>query len=116
MTFTYVPAIDLRDEIPCTYFEITLASGRTIDVTEADTYQPEGPLTTFFRTASSSPTIDVWSERVASFRTADISSIHQCTMARPVHPSAQNLEPKLDLDLRDSGGQEERPHLSLVSA
>lgn len=115
MTFTYVPAIDLRDQAPATYFEITLSSGRTIDVTDADTYQPEGPLTTFFRTQSSSPTIDVWSERVASFRTADIASIHQCTVAPPVHPSAQNLDHNLDHDGVAPAGGHNR-HLSLVSA
>ncbi len=111
MTFTYVPAIDLRDQAPPTFFQITLASGRTIDVTDADTYQPEGPLTTFFRTQSSSPTIDVWSERVASFRTADITSIHQCPVAPAVHPSAQNLDHHTASENVEPGR-----HLSLVSA
>ncbi len=101
MTFTYVPAIDPRPS--ATIFSVTLSNGRSIDVTDADTYQPEGPLTTFFRTGSSSPRIDVWSERVASFRTVDIVSIHQTTLDEPVHPSAQNLET-------------DRPKLSVVPA
>jgi hypothetical protein len=110
MTFTYVPAIDLRHE--ATIFSVTLSSGRTIDVTDADTYQPEGPLTTFFVTGSSSPTIDVWSERVASFRTVDIVSIHQCTPDHPLHPSAQNLDPTPATE----SGHNERPLLSVVPA
>ncbi|MBT8241946.1 MAG: hypothetical protein KJN63_12040, partial [Acidimicrobiia bacterium] len=112
MTFTYVSAADPRREADCA-FSVTLSSGRTIDVTDADTYQPEGPLTTFFRTGSSSPTIDVWSERVASFRTADIVAIHQQTHQRPVHPSAQNLDPRLPAT--ETSG-ERRPFLSVVSA
>ncbi|MFW2380440.1 MAG: hypothetical protein ACN4GZ_01690 [Acidimicrobiales bacterium] len=110
MTFTYVPAIDPSNLGP-TIFSVTLSSGRIIDVTDADTYQPEGPLTTFFRTGSSSPTIDAWSERVASFRTVDIVSIHQCTLDRPVHPSAQNLERAIEEPQVD-----QRPLLSVVPA
>jgi hypothetical protein len=110
MTFTYVPAIDLRHE--AAVFSVTLSTGRTIDVTDADTYQPEGPLTTFFRTGSSNPTIDAWSERVASFRTADIVSIHQSTIDLPAHPSAQNLGNKPTSDQR----HREHPLLSVVPA
>jgi len=108
MTFTYVPAIDLRDDASHTVFSVTLSSGRTIDVTQANTYQPEGPLTTFFRTGSSSPTIDTWSERVASFRTTDIVAIHQSAQRRPPHPSAQNLSSH---EIED-----DRPLLSVVPA
>ena len=110
MTFTYVPAIDLRNE--ATVFSIMLSTGRTIEVTDADTYQPEGPLTTFFRAGSSNPTIDAWSERVASFRTVDIVSIHQRTLDRPLHPSAQNLDPTPATE----SGHNERPLLSVVPA
>jgi len=46
---------------------------RTLErVTVADAYQQEGPMTTFFRTAGQRRTVDSWSVRVASFRTADI--------------------------------------------
>jgi hypothetical protein len=108
MTFTYVSADPSHDDV-APAFSVTLSSGRTIDVTDADTYQPEGPLTTFFRTGSASPTIDVWSERVASFRTVDIVSIHQHTPQRPTHPSAQNLPTGLPC-------RAERPQLSVVPA
>ena len=106
MTFTYVPAVDPFHAV-ATVFSVTLTSGRAIDVTDADTYQPEGPLTTFFRTGSSSPRIDAWSERVASFRTVDIVSIHQCSLDQPTHPSAHNLQ-RADPD--------QRPALSVVPA
>ncbi len=113
MTFTYVPAVDPNHAAP-TVFSVTLSSGRTINVTDADTYQPEGPLTTFFRTMSSSPTIDAWSERVASFRTTDIMSIHQCALEpSPVHPSAQNLE-RHQPSVRSA--LDNRPVLSVVPA
>ncbi len=96
MTFTYVPAIDLTDRAlrsdPSPVFAVTLSSGRTVEVTETDFYEPEGPLTTFFRSGSATRTIDVWSERVASFRTAEIVSICQSDVRSQVHPSAQNLD------------------------
>lgn len=58
-------------------FAIQLKEGQTVTVSEADTYQFEGPLTTFFSTGSSLQVIDSWSTRVASYRTADIVSIER---------------------------------------
>jgi len=58
-------------------FEVTLAGGETVVVEDADAYQPEGPLTTFFTTGSSRRTIDSWSTRVASYRTADIVAVRR---------------------------------------
>ncbi len=58
-------------------FAIQLSKGETITISEADTYQFEGPLTTFFSTGSSRQIIDSWSTRVASYRTADIVSIER---------------------------------------
>ncbi len=64
----------------------------------ADTYAPEGPLTTFFATRRSSGVVDSWATRVASFRTLSIASIervaavssdHHGTYA-PVSASAHN--------------------------
>ena len=43
----------------------------------ADAYCLEGPLTTFFETRNGSAVIDSWSERLASFRTASISSVQR---------------------------------------
>ena len=91
MSFHYVPAIDLTDRPDTPVFSVILASGRAVEVAGADCYQPEGPLTTFFLSGSSSRTIDVWSERVASFRTGDIVSIRQRPRPVPRHPSAQNI-------------------------
>lgn len=91
MTFHYVPATEPTDGSATPTFCVTLASGRVAQVVGADCYQPEGPLTTFFLSGSSSRTIDVWSERVASFRTADIVSIRQERRSAPRHPAAQNL-------------------------
>ncbi len=56
-------------------FTVTLNTGETVTVEGVDAYQPEGPLTTFFATGSSRQTIDSWSTRLASFRTADIVCI-----------------------------------------
>lgn len=112
MSFHYVPAVE---EPPPSHtapvFQVTLASGRTVEVSGADCYQPEGPLTTFFRSGSSSRTIDVWSERVASFRTGDIVSIRQRRRPLPRHPSAQNLP-----NHRSESKLADRPALAVVPA
>jgi hypothetical protein len=47
----------------------------TTEMIDADAYQQEGPLTTFFRTAPGRAVVDCWSVRLASFRTADIRVI-----------------------------------------
>ena len=93
-------------------FAIQLKEGQTVNVTEADTYPFEGPLTTFFSTGSNLQVIDSWSTRVASYRTADIVSIERCDhaavnavpiatpMAVPVPDDAETLrdsEPEIDL-------------------
>lgn len=63
-------------------YEVTTADGTTELVTGADTYQQEGPLTTFFRTDSGRRVLDCWSVRLASFRTAEVVRI------RRVEPAA----------------------------
>ncbi|HEX3426714.1 MAG TPA: hypothetical protein VHT30_11320 [Acidimicrobiales bacterium] len=56
-------------------YEIRLKDGEAEVIDGADTYQQEGPLTTFFRTRPGRQAVDCWARRVASFRTADIVCI-----------------------------------------
>lgn len=58
-------------------FRIQATDDVTHLVDGADTYAPEGPLTTFFATRRNSGMIDSWATRVASFRTAGIASIER---------------------------------------
>jgi hypothetical protein len=58
-------------------FEVVLKDGATERIEGADTYDQEGPLTTFFRTADDRRVIDCWSERLESIRTADIVRIRR---------------------------------------
>lgn len=58
-------------------YEVTVNDGGRLVVADADTYQLEGPLTTFFRTEADRPVVDCWSVRVASFRTADVVRIRR---------------------------------------
>lgn len=53
-------------------FNVTLAADRTEVINDADAYQQEGPLTTFFAFAGGREVIDSWSSRLASFRTVDV--------------------------------------------
>ncbi len=90
-------------------FAIQLSKGETITISEADTYQFEGPLTTFFSTGSSRQIIDSWSTRVASYRTADIISIERFDLVLPLESGepqpveSEMTEPSsrpIELDIR----------------
>ena len=54
---------------------VSLADDTLELVQDADAYQLEGPLTTFFATAPGRTVVDCWSTRLSSFRTADIRVI-----------------------------------------
>jgi hypothetical protein len=56
-------------------YEVVLVDGETEEIRGATGYVQEGPLTTFFCSERSRATLDSWSERLASFRTADIRRI-----------------------------------------
>lgn len=58
-------------------YEVTIGDGGSELVVGADTYQLEGPLTTFFSTDSGRRVVDCWSVRLASFRTADVVRIRR---------------------------------------
>ena len=53
-------------------YEIMLKD-RTVEIVEeADAYQQEGQMTTFFSTGEGRRVVDCWSTRLASFRTSEI--------------------------------------------
>ena len=58
-------------------FEAVLADGSIEVIEGADTYDMEGPMTTFFATGDGRDVIDCWSTRVASVRTADVKLIRR---------------------------------------
>ena len=58
-------------------YEVTVGDDSHEMVVGADTYTQEGPLTTFFRTDPGRRVVDCWSERLASFRTADVTRIRR---------------------------------------
>lgn len=60
-----------------TAFHVNLEDDADELITGADTYQQEGPLTTFFSTAAGRQTVDSWSTRLASFRTSRIVAIRR---------------------------------------
>lgn len=99
-------------------FAVQLSKGETITITEADAYQFEGPLTTFFSTGSSRQVIDSWSTRVASYRTADIISIERFDLILPLASGDESV----DADLVDTsptsspGGESELDIRGLVAA
>ena len=58
-------------------YRVTITDGSIEEITGADTYLQEGPLTTFFRTDAGRRVIDSWSVRLASYRTAEITRIRR---------------------------------------
>jgi hypothetical protein len=58
-------------------YQITLKDRTTEIVNDADAYQQEGPLTTFFATRDNRHVIDAWSTRIASIRTTEIALIRR---------------------------------------
>ncbi len=58
-------------------YRVTISDGGNELVTGADTYQLEGPLTTFFSTDAGRRVVDSWSVRLASFRTVDVVRIRR---------------------------------------
>ena len=49
----------------------------------ADTYEQEGPLTTFFQTTDDRRVVDCWSVRLLSVRTADVLLIRRAAATAP---------------------------------
>lgn len=58
-------------------FSVTLIDTSIEDIGDADAYQQEGPMTTFFALAEDRQVIDSWSTRLASYRTADIVKVRR---------------------------------------
>lgn len=58
-------------------YQITLKDRTTEQIDDADAYQQEGQMTTFFRNGSGRQIVDTWSTRLASFRTAEIIAIRR---------------------------------------
>lgn len=58
-------------------FEITLADETMEWVEGADSYQQEGPMTTFFANLAERAALNSWSTKVASYRTDRIVKIRR---------------------------------------
>ena len=64
-------------------FEVVLRDSSVVVVEDADAYQQEGPMTTFFRCGAGRDVIDSWSVRIASFRTADLRMVRRHDRQQP---------------------------------
>ena len=82
-------------------YEVTLVDDTTEWVDGADSYQLEGPLTTFYGNDRPRP-LDSWSTKVASYRTDRIAKIRRhlaAPLGREGRPVAPPADPRA---LRDS--------------
>jgi hypothetical protein len=71
-------------------YEVLLKDGSVECIDGADTYEQEGPLTTFFELAPDRQVIDCWSVRLSSIRTSEIVRIRRA--AHPVGALASIIE------------------------
>jgi len=60
-----------------TRYQVTMKDRTVEEIADADAYQQEGPMTTFFAMGAGRQVVDCWSERVASFRTSEIIIIRR---------------------------------------
>lgn len=58
-------------------YEVVLSGETSPHVVDADAYQQEGPMTTFFTCESTHVRLDSWALRLASFRSADVRMIRR---------------------------------------
>ncbi len=74
-----------------TSYQVTLKDRSTERIDDADAYQQEGQMTTFFRTGSGRHVVDTWSTPVASFRTSEVIVIRRLdpAVSRPDLASAR---------------------------
>lgn len=73
-------------------YRITLKDRTTEQIDDADAYQQEGQMTTFFRLGEGRHVVDTWSIRMASFRTSEILAIRRVDAAAG-HPLAEGAGP-----------------------
>jgi hypothetical protein len=72
-----VPPDDRPEEVDVPSYQITLKDRSIERIDDADAYQQEGQMTTFFRTASGRNVVDTWATRLASFRTSEVLAIRR---------------------------------------
>ncbi len=72
-------------------YEVVLKDGSVEHIDSADTYEQEGPLTTFFELAPDRQVIDCWSVRLASIRTTEIVRIRRGVVAANVLATVSEL-------------------------
>ncbi len=68
---------------------VTLKDRSTESIDDADAYQQEGQMTTFFQTGSGRHVVDTWSTRVASFRTSEVVAIRRVPLDGRVASAAE---------------------------
>ena len=70
---------------------VTLKDRSTESIDDADAYQQEGQMTTFFQTGSGRHVVDTWSTRVASFRTSEVVAIRRVPLDGRVASAADRV-------------------------
>jgi hypothetical protein len=72
-------------------YEVVLKDGSVEHIDGADTYEQEGPLTTFFELAPDRQVIDCWSVRLSSIRTTEIVRIRRAPSGVPALATVSEL-------------------------
>jgi hypothetical protein len=72
-------------------YEITLKDHTVEVIDEADAYQQEGQMTTFFSVDENRQVVDCWSTRLASFRTSEIVIIRRQITTQGTYAPSQAI-------------------------
>lgn len=81
-------SVDVEQEEPTvSSYRITLKDRTTEQIDDADAYQQEGQMTTFFRLGDGRRVVDTWSTRLASFRTSEVLAIRRVDASAALHGS-----------------------------
>jgi hypothetical protein len=91
----FLPTRSLAEISEDAAFEVTMRDGTVQPVFDADAYEPERQMTTFYRTGNSRAAIDGWSVRLASFRTDEILMIRRCRPPSSVRNEATSPRVRL---------------------
>ncbi|MGQ0617440.1 MAG: hypothetical protein ACT4PW_10690 [Acidimicrobiia bacterium] len=67
-------------------YEVILLDQTRALIDDADAYQQEGRMTTFFRHGDGREVVDAWSTRVASFRTDEVRQVRRLASRAEVRP------------------------------
>jgi hypothetical protein len=86
-------------------YHVTLKDHTVEVIDDADAYQQEGQMTTFFATREGRDVVDSWATRVASFRTSEILIVRRWPSLMAEREQKTERESQYEADRREARRQ-----------